>query len=221
MLISQRHDLLFLSAKGRELARQNGEPGPEWVERCWTEYPTVPAICTGRTAADDPNLLRVGFSYPLRKNGVRCRLAAYLPVQTITRTVTPWEAARSGRPLKGPFEDCFHRLRTAARNAGIPFGLFGSSALARVTGLPYLYKDSDLDILLGAAPPGLLEPFVRTLDDVQRDTGIRIDGELRIDHRQFVKFRELFQDRKTVLVKGGPEPQLLSRRAIWDMLSGG
>ncbi|MCI8870866.1 MAG: malonate decarboxylase holo-[acyl-carrier-protein] synthase [Lawsonibacter sp.] len=208
----QRHDLLFLTPEGRELAWLSREEGPEWDGSCWTDFPGVPAICTGRTREGAPELLRVGFSFPRRKNGVRCRLAGWVPLRTVVWTVTPWEAAWGGKPLTGAFGTCFRRLQRAAQTAGVPFGLFGSSALARATGLPYLHPGSDLDILLGAAPPAALERFARAAEEIQRASGVRVDGEVRIDSGRYLKFRELFLGQDTVLVKGGPQPQLLSRR---------
>lgn len=214
----QRHDFVYLDAVGRAQAWQNRQPGPEWDDRCWLESSNIPAIYTGRTMPGCSESLQLGFSFPARRNGVRCRFATYVPLQTILRIVTPWETIHMEGELTGGIREGLDRLQATAQTLGIQLGLFGSTALQKVTGLPYLHPNSDLDILLDLAPISALETFAQELERLEGCIGLSTDAELRIQNGQYVKFKELFLDQKTILVKGGAQPELLSRREVWTTI---
>ena len=210
----ERHTLLFLTAAGREEAWSLRSSFSEEDRDCWSAYPDIPAIFTGRT--DAHGRLQIGFSFPRRTGAVRCRMASRVSAQGAAGAVTPWEAARMSAVQTGLIGDLVRRLKEAA-GAGVRLGIFGAAALQAVTGLPYLHSGSDLDIVLRVSSRRQLEAFWPRVRELESGLGVPIDAEVRLGPRQYAKCKELFSAQCTVLMKGG-EPYLLSRCAAWALL---
>lgn len=233
----ERHDLLILSGQGREYARENRERPLQYPEGCvpaeeslWAAYPKIPAIFTGRRDPDHPSLLRVGFSYPVRTDGMRLRIASYVPESTVLKVITPWDLIRQARGstgigvcetvagLSGKTGDLLGILAEAAEELSLKIGVFGSCALALATGLPYLHDSSDLDLVLDCASLDAVQAFSEKVAEGERMLGLRADIELRLDPETYIKLKEWNSKQTTVLAKGGDEPRLLSRRAVLERM---
>ncbi len=214
----ERHDLLELTDEGRAYAWEHRKRSRDEDTSCWREYAGIPAIYTGRTDPADTALLEIGFSFPLRVNGVRRRIGAFVPAEAIRHIQTPWELTAAGESLPGAFGDLLRNLREAAWESEVRLGLFGATALQVVTRRPYLHESSDLDLLLEAGNVDRLEDFMRFLQEEEAKTGVRIDAELKAGQELYVKFRELFYGQKTILAKGGMTPRLLSCQSVWESI---
>lgn len=219
MLTFARHDLLILSEEGRAEGWRNREVPRDHDEALWSAYPDLPAICTGYRSPEDPTLLRVGFSFPERVQGMRQRIASYVSAGNIISVCTPWEIARYRDRLEGRMGDFFRSLYDTADALSLRLGVFGSTAMQLATGLPYLHDASDLDLVLDHASEDTARAFACELAVCEERFSLRADVELRLDAACYAKLKELCSDQLTVLTKGGDEPKLISRRMAWDNLS--
>ena len=213
-----RHDLLFLTEQGRKTAWENRFiPNTEDREP-WEQFSNIPAIFRTQRTKTPADWVDVGFSYPLRRNGTRYRIAASVPRMEVIRRITPWEISAPVQSGGMPALILAWTLQETAASMGIRIGFFGSAALQIVTGEAYLHPDSDLDLLLDRAPPQQLQAYLKLTQIAERRMRGRTDIELHIGNGQFIKLKELFQEQKTILVKSSQGPTLVSRRRILESL---
>ena len=210
----ERHDLLVLTGYGREYAWTSRKQPRQSDRTLWQKYAGVPAIFTGQAEGE---LLHIGFSLPLRNGPARYRIGSSVPIVGVERVLSVWDIPNH-TSLSGNLGSVLDSLLDEGVRCGLNLGLFGAAALHMVTGLPYLHRASDLDLLVGLAPWGELEHFHAFLFETESCFGVRIDAELKIGTHQYIKFNELFQEQRTILVKGGLEPKLLSRQAIMEVI---
>jgi phosphoribosyl-dephospho-CoA transferase len=92
--------------------------------------------------------------------------------------------------------------------------VFGSLLWEHLTGLAYLTPHSDLDVLWSVPADFDVLSLVFSIAEVQRDTPLRIDGEVIFPNDSAVNWRELWNahqaaDRATVLAKTMESVRLL------------
>lgn len=218
MLTIERHSLLYLSPAGRAQARECRVLVRESDASLWERYAAIPAIYAGRRTED--GLLQVGFSYPERENGRRVRIAAAVEEEHILSTHSPWEIAAKAMGKSGTIGDQMRGIAACCAQEGLRLGLFGAAAMETETGLAYLHRKSDLDLLVDHAPYDRLWEFYTALSEWEYENGSRCDVELRLADRCYCKLCELLRPQSTLLCRGGAEPVLLSRRAALEMLGG-
>ena len=214
-----RHDLIFLTERGQRYAwehREDREPESEPVQRLFQNLPgiyrTQPPELAGRMAA-------LGFSLPIQERGGRRRIASQAPMKEISAVLSPWDLCRLIPHLPSPAGPALEEARQAALSEGLVFGLFGSAALQAVTGLPYLHKSSDLDIIIQGGAVKRVERFYQSVMQVERAWNVAFDAELMLKGPIYIKLRELMAGGKTVLAKGASRPQLLLRQAVWETMA--
>ena len=211
----KRHDLVWISDAGREYAlRRTHSCIPpvdgELIRALLFASPPVPAIVRRQDAAE-AGLLGVGFSFPRRIDGLRLRAASAVPPDCVIQRKTPFDAA-CGDPKNAPQGAALAALTEAGGRYHTRVGCFGSTALWMATGLPYLRRNSDLDVYLrheGSWEE--LEQFFRALLEIERRSGVPIDAEIEYLGQYGVKLRELFGKGTTVMGKGLYETALLPR----------
>ena len=181
----------------------------------WTAYPKVPAISRGRKTRE--GLLCVGFSYPVRREGRRYRIASFVSEDQVISALSPWEVLGYAYK-KNALTKRIHAVSEIAHRSKLRLGIFGASALELVTGLPYLYAGSDLDLVIDAAGEELLNKFYVDLAAWEAESGIQADVELRLGSNCCCKLKELMSKQCSILCKGEAEPFLLSRRSIQESL---
>ncbi|MGO5116283.1 malonate decarboxylase holo-[acyl-carrier-protein] synthase [Candidatus Avoscillospira sp. LCP25S3_F1] len=214
-----RHDLVFLSPLGHQYAwthRTAPKPEDDALQEMFTE---LPGICRVRPPELSDDLTALGFSFPIRIDGNRVRIATQGLLQEITKVLTPWEIPQWLPTLPAPAGPALLELAEAAANYDIPFGVFGSAALQAVTGRSYLHQHSDLDVVIGAAPRDSIQKFYQCLTQTSERTALHIDAELMLNDTCYVKLHELMRDQKTILAKGAYLPQLLPCQEIWDTIA--
>lgn len=166
----KRHTLLQLSEAGKQTIWANREticPCAEiWASR-WDDFADIPVIT--RRWDETAGWISVGMSLPLRTGNNRWRMASHISPSAVTGIITPEQAAERSLTLDHP---CGAVLRTAAapaREFGIRLGVFGSTALAGITGLPYLHENSDLDLVLEATSEHGLREFATLLQNLEKN----------------------------------------------------
>ena len=202
-----RHTLLHLSRAGEEslwLRRETVYPDPAAWEAVWERFRGIPVITRRRAAPGE--LIPVGVSLPIRRDGGRWRMASQVPLDGVTKAVSAVQAA----------EMC-----AQAPRYGAAAGLFGSAALEAVTGLPYCHAGSDLDVLLLPREGVDLPALGGLLRRLEEKWGLRIDAEVALGSGRYGKLAELLSGSGTILVKGGSAPVLCSTRAVLASLGSG
>ena len=144
-----RHTLLYLSRSSEELLWLHREavfPDPATWEAVWERFRGIPVITRRRAAPGE--LIPVGVSLPIRRDGGRWRMASQVPLDGVTKAVSAVQAAEMCAEGSLPFSGLVTQLLRQVPRYGAAAGLFGSAALEAVTGLPYCHSGSDLDVLL-------------------------------------------------------------------------
>lgn len=214
MLSLERHALLTLSEAGRRRAwALRGSPRAE-DEAVWRTWPDIPAICTGRRTQE--GLLRVGFSFPLLRGGVRVRIASAVPEEALLSSLTPWELPALAASRGGEAARLVREHAALAADCGVRLGVFGAAAMELATEQPYLHENSDLDLVIELAEKERLRAFWEGLKR-REERGVRADVELRLAPELYCKLTEWMQENSTVLCRGGAKPVLLSRRTLSEI----
>ena len=160
----------------------------------------------------------VGFSSPSHGPGGRIRVAAFVDSADIIRVTTPYEL------LLGNFTQhnkCTHALavcRNAADELDLDIGVWGSAALELYSGLPYTHDESDLDLLVAAAPQTVLAAFLKRINTIENRFDLRIDVEVDLDNGYGVHMKELLGNGRTLLGKSQCDVALLPRAQMLAQL---
>jgi phosphoribosyl-dephospho-CoA transferase len=179
--------------------------------------PPVPAIVR-RQEPEADDLLCVGFSFPRIIEGTRLRLSARVPPDCVVRHKTPFDVLEYDT-CRLPAKEALRALADAGNKFHTRIGLFGSAALQLVTGLPYMQKESDLDIYLRHSGSGReLAQFYKQLVFIEEQSGVTVDAEIECHEQYGVKLKELFSPGKTVLAKGLYDVALLEKGSLESFL---
>jgi phosphoribosyl-dephospho-CoA transferase len=211
----RRHDLVWLSDEGKRYALRHAHGciprvNDDAVQALLFASPPVPAIVRRQDAAEE-GLLGVGFSFPCIIDGLRLRMASAVPPDCVIKSKTPFDIANGGKK-NAPNGVALEALVEAGGRYHTRVGCFGSAALQMATGLPYLNRNSDLDVYLRHEGTWEeLELFFRALLEIERGAGVKIDAEIEYLGKYGVKLRELFGNGATVMGKGLYETALLPK----------
>jgi phosphoribosyl-dephospho-CoA transferase len=169
-----------------------------WADRGW------PVIVRRRAEAEDPDLVPIGL--PLPPAAGKGRVALLLPPEGVLQRSSPPLLRAAGRVADPSWGSTIASLLALGARTGVEPAAFGSLLWQHVTGLTYLSAHSDLDVLW-PIPPGLdVRSLVFSVAGVQRDTPLRIDGEVVFSDGSAVNWRELWMahraaDQDMVLAK--------------------
>ena len=161
----------------------------QWAELGW------PMICT-RVPPDTPRtMVSAGLSLP--PSAVRRRFSLLLPADAIERAEPPLKLLAAAPSAPAAWARCIEALIDAAPDVAV----FGSLALQQETGLAYLRRDSDLDVLLAHHGREHSERLLRHVAEIAASAPMRLDGELIRADGTAAQWRELHGGAAEVLVK--------------------
>ena len=126
--IPRRHTLLRLSRAGEEslwLRRETVYPDPAAWEAVWERFRGIPVITRRRAAPGE--LIPVGVSLPIRRDGGRWRMASQVPLDGVTQAISAVQAAEMCAEGSLPFSRLMAHLLRQAPRYGAAAGLFGSA----------------------------------------------------------------------------------------------
>ncbi len=188
------------SARLRERTELADQPCVKpWAELGW------PMIVT-RVPPDTPRtMVSVGLSLP--PGAARRRFSLLLPTDAIERAEPPLKLQAAASSAPAAWTACIQALIDAAPEVAV----FGSLAMQHETGLAYLRRDSDLDVLLTHDGREHSERLLRELADIAATAPMRLDGELIRPDGTAAQWRELQGGAAQVLVKK-PDGVALMRR---------
>lgn len=219
--IPERHDILCLSEIGllQIWERLNSAyPDKDTLKQYWDDQCKLPAITRYWDRSAD--CLLVGVSFPIRWEGTRCRMSSALRQEDIGAVITPEQAAQYSALLEHPCGDMLRTVLDVASSMGIDAGVYGSTALAGVTGLNYLHENSDLDLVITPMRGADLHAFFNVLTQLEKIYSRRIDSEVALGDGHYVKLKELLSTQQNVLAKGEAQPVLRSSQDVWAKICG-
>jgi phosphoribosyl-dephospho-CoA transferase len=208
----RRHDLLHvaLDVWAAALARCPSSADlpliGAWVDRGW------PVIVRRRGEAEDPRLVPVGV--PLPPGAGKHRVALVIPPDGVLQRSSPPMLRAAARVADPSWRPTIASLLAVGARTGVEPSVFGSLLWEHLTGLAYLTPHSDLDVLWSVPADFDVLSLVFSIAEVQRDTPLRIDGEVIFPDGSAVNWRELWNarraaDRATVLAKTMERVRLL------------
>ena len=202
----RRHDLIFVGPAAWHsllLTRSDGAANALvscWVDRGWP-------LIRRRAMPGEGHGVPLGLALPYFAG--KKRFSFLMRHEDILSTSPPPSlrsagpsAPRAWRPTLAKLEDLASRHRVEAR-------VFGSLALAVVTGLDYLTDRSDLDLLLQVNRDTDLSRLTADLARIEAAAPMRLDGELIRHDGAAANWRELHAGPREVLVKTVSDVALL------------
>lgn len=187
----QRHDLFHLSpgAWAEVLARVWDAEALACLTH-WRDH-DLPLVVSRQPCVAEPGVVALGLPAPACWS--RRRLALRVPVDQLGRAAAlPGPEAVAGWLAPGFLAG--HTLRIA-----------GSFGWQRLTGLAYVHRDSDIDLLVSVADAPAADAVARLLAGCAH-AGPRLDGELIFPSGAAVAWREW------AAVRSGVVPQVLVKR---------
>lgn len=167
-----------------------------------------PAIVR-RPAPGDPDGVALGVALPAG-HGCR-RIALTLAPEAVVRSAPPPLLNEVVDSAPARWREPLARLSAIARSAQLEPRVYGSLLWQHLTGEWYMHAQSDLDLLLPAAPPRRAWRVLELLREWEQATGLRADGELLLGDGSAVAWRELYGDSAKVLVKSADQARLTAR----------
>jgi len=221
----KRHTLLDITDSGREkiLADLAGSGSDNAILR--EKYAQVllpektgtrvPGVVRREDGALRPGYIPIGFSSPTTGTQGRLRMAAFVRQQDVVRITSPYDLlSLTKTPPRNACNTALALARSQARALGLVLGVWGSAALEIYTGLPCTHSDSDLDLLIKAAPREPLYRFLVKVKSIEKHLALRIDVEVDLPGGYGVNLKELFGQGRTVLGKSLDDVAMLSRQQV-------
>jgi phosphoribosyl-dephospho-CoA transferase len=180
-----RHDLAWLTPAGWDAAPAL----PQWRARDW------PAVVRRMDAGVAPGAVCLGIPLPERQ-----RLALVVDAAAIARTAPPLPLVDAIAAAPPEWLAGLVALQRAA--ATLDLRVYGSLAMASITGLPYLRAASDIDLLLRPANRHDLQAGLALLEEYAQL--LPLDGEIVFPSGDAVAWKEWLaacRDHARVLVK--------------------
>jgi phosphoribosyl-dephospho-CoA transferase len=156
-----------------------------------------------------PDAVCVGLSLPPCPH--KRRLAWVLPRSSVLEVAEPplWkeDAAGAAEPI-----------RAAAEAAGVKLRMFGSHAWEHLTGLPYVTKTSDIDLLLFLKTRASWKKIREDLEQVTWPSAPRIDLEIVLNNDASFSWKEYAQAAPRLLFKGNSRVWMGKKRDVEEHL---
>ncbi|HOT85621.1 MAG: hypothetical protein KBB87_04525 [Candidatus Methanofastidiosum sp.] len=211
-MIFQRHDLVFSDWKKidtsliqnedfKELILKNVLPGI--VRR--DEIETT----TGDNYYSENEKVFIGFVHPYTKDGRRLRFAASVPGNKIIKLITPYEITKYNFEERTPTLKALSQIIKEYN-----LGVWGSTSLEIITGLPYTHEKSDLDLIVKDFDQKELIELLSTCNEVELSHGIKIDVEIHLRSGYGINLKEYASESDTLLGKGLRDVVLIDRDSI-------
>jgi phosphoribosyl-dephospho-CoA transferase len=160
-----------------------------WADSGW------PVIVRRRAEAEDPGLAPVGVPLPPAAGKHRVALL-FPPGGVLLRSSPPSLRAVASVACSG-WQSTIASLLDLGESVGVEPSAFGSLLWQHQTALTYLSPRSDLDVLWPVTTDFDVLPLVSSIAEVQRDTQLRIDGEVVFPDGSAVNWRELWNEHRT------------------------
>jgi phosphoribosyl-dephospho-CoA transferase len=217
-LAPPRHHLVWLEASSwSQRLLHDLPPGQLAAAQQWFER-GHPAVARRRQPHEAAAGVTLGI--PLPPGRGRARIALRMAPGAILSMAAPppLHDVIPSAPL--PWRDPLTRLAAGAGALGVTLQVYGSLLWQHLTGEPHITAHSDIDLLLRAGHAQQLHAALMLLQTWQRDTGLRVDGELLLHDERAVAWRELLGTSPKVMLKSATAVTLVARNEVLSLLSG-
>jgi phosphoribosyl-dephospho-CoA transferase len=163
----------------------------------------------------------VGLSLP----PLQCkrRIALCVATHDIVRFTPPLRLAEAIMYAPAVISPALSELNAAAMNIDLELRVFGSLSWQALSGLPYMTPNSDVDLIWHPISFAQLHQGITLLESWERNSGLRIDGEVLFGSNSAVSWREwaLLKSAKDqrVLVKRDSSSGLVNARELLELLA--
>lgn len=211
-MIFHRHDLVFSDWKQidsstiqnedfKKLIVQNILPGIVRREEI--------DVTQGDNFYSEKETVFIGFVHPYIENGRRLRFGSSVPGKNITKLVTPYEILNFKFQPRTPALSALYHVKNEFK-----VGVWGSTSLEIITGLPYTHDKSDLDIIVKNYDPDELIGLLSLCNEIESKMGIKIDVEIHLRSGYGINLKEYASKSDTLLGKGLRDVVLIDRKSI-------
>ncbi len=211
-----RHDLFRVDASHwQTLAAMQGEGTRAfWLSEWWArDWPVIVRRDDGESSPD-----RVAVGMPLPPSCGKLRIALHVPLVGVSERLSPVLLAECRRAAPPRWGTVLDQLEALGNATAIAPGVCGSLLWQHLTGLAYLHDASDIDVLWQVTSLAQARAIAGALPNIERRTGIRIDGEILSARGWGVHWREFGSQAPGMLVKTRNSVQLCSRADVFEHL---
>lgn len=184
-----RHDLVWLTNRGWQRVRASA---PEQAQAALTRWRDGgwPAIVRRAEVGLAPNEVAIGFPLPPRvEDGGKLKFGCAVEMSDIGRRTRALPLVGALHAVPQQWREGLEELERQAAEAGMGLAVYGSVALAALTGQYYLTPHSDIDVLL---QPSSRRQLMIGLDLLSWHAGILpLDGEVVFPDGRAVSWKEL------------------------------
>lgn len=184
-----RHDLVWLTSQGWQRVRA-GAPAhalpalDTWRDAGW------PAVVRRAEIDMAPGEVAIGFALPPRPaDGVKPRVACRVELADIGRRTRALPLVGALDAVPPAWREALAALESEAADAGLGLAVYGSVALAALTGQPYVTASSDIDLLLRPLNRAQLTAGLDLL--ARHGAVLPLDGEVVFPDGRAVAWKEL------------------------------
>jgi len=188
-----RHDLVWLTERGWRQVRAGVAPDAaqeltaaldSWRDAGW------PAVVRRAEGDAEPGEVAIGFALPPRPgDGRKLRIGSRVSVADIVRHTPALPLAAALDAVPGDWRTALAALAREAGDAELELAVYGSVALAAITGQRYLTPASDIDLLLRPADHAQLTAGLALL--ARHAALMPLDGEVVFPDGRAVAWKEL------------------------------
>lgn len=183
--MNSRHDLVWLSADGWEVARATAQAADAGTLAGW-QRAGWPLVVTRQAPGAGLDKISLGLALPPAADGAKQRIALHAPADGIARS-TPALALNKAIPA-APNGWKQGLAVLAGASPGLTLRVYGSLALQAITGQVYLRSGSDIDLLFYPATTTQLRSGLALLK--QYAEALPLDGEIVFPGGQAVAWKE-------------------------------
>lgn len=184
-----RHDLVWLTSRGWQRVRSGAPQAAlsaldRWRDGGW------PAVVRRTEAGMLPGEVAIGFPLPPRpEDGGKLKFGCTVEMSDIGRRTRALPLVGALDAVPAQWREGLEALERQAADAGVSLSVYGSVALAALTGQYYLTPLSDIDVLL---QPQTRRQLMIGLDLLSWHAGILpLDGEVVFPDGRAVAWKEL------------------------------
>ena len=214
--VLRRHHLAWVDPAGWQQHLVEKLPAPylpivqEWFEQ------RRPAVVCRQEPATPSGAIRLGI--PLSPQRGRSRIALVIDNGALRDSQPPPMLTRVTLDAPSAWQAPLRHLAAAAAVLELSLRVYGSLLWQYLTGEQYVTDQSDVDLLFTARDDMQLQSALALLLQWERESGLRLDGELLLADGAGVAWRELLRADGRVLVKHMTAVQLLTRAEVLNNL---
>ena len=210
-----RHDLLRIDASHwQALASMQNETTRAFWLREWESH-DWPVIVRRDDGESSPG---VAVGVPLPPACGKLRIALRVPAVVVAERVSPVLLAECRRTAPQHWDGVLDQLEALGDATNTAPVVCGSLLWQHLTGLVYLHDASDIDVLWRVTNLSQAHAIAGALSDIERRTGVRVDGEILSVQGWGVHWRELGAQAPEMLVKTRRCARLRSRADVFKHL---